>query len=254
MDNINIMVLDDDRVSQIYLGELINSILPQAHICKVDSGEKALDILKEKTFHYIFSDIMMPALSGTSLFVQLKKAAMPMPGCKLIAVSSITDSEKVNQIVGGGIEAVLCKPVEKQTLLKLFKGESSMDKGQKKNLCPPDTILNIGLIVNLYNGNRSKISSILKMYAENLPEQFHKLKRNVDSQSPELLHANVHSIKNSFSYLGHVKLMNLAKSIEDKLLTGKIDDSVRQNVHIILSHKELVISAINALIAYYEND
>lgn len=252
MDAINIMIIDDDRVSQIYLGELIDSILPKASVCKVDSGEHALKVLKEKSFQYVFSDILMPELSGSSLFLQLKNAVAHMNSCKIIAVSSISDSKKIESIVGEGIDAVLCKPVEIETLQRLFKGEMVLDSQFEIDANVPATCLDIYRIVKLYKNKHDKIASILRMYADNLPGQFQKLHDNLESNNASSLHAMVHSIKNSFSYLGHTPLTHLTKTLEDKLLNGTIDDGVKTDVSTVLAHKDLIINAVNKLINHYE--
>ena len=246
------MIIDDDRVSQIYLGELIDSILPEAYVCKVDSGKHALKVLKEKEFQFVFSDIMMPELSGSSLFFELKKAIADMNTCKIIAVSSISDSEKIESIIGDGINAVLHKPVEIETLQRLFKGELVLDSQFKIDSDAPSTCLDIYRIVKLYKNKNDKIVSILRMYADNLPDQFQKLRDNLENSNVSSLHAIVHSIKNSFSYLGHARLTHLTKNLEDKLLNGNIEDSVINDVSTVLAHEDLIMSAVYKLINYYE--
>ena len=37
--DIKILIIDDDRVSQIYLHELIETLLDKPYVIKVDSGE-----------------------------------------------------------------------------------------------------------------------------------------------------------------------------------------------------------------------
>lgn len=251
MTNINILVVDDDRVSQIYLSELIDSVLSNAHVCKVDTGTHALQLMKDNDFEYIFSDILMPGLSGNLLFIELMHAIADKPNCEIVAVSGIANEKSKAEINQIGVKYVLDKPVARDTLVELF-GDLAMQK-ETVDVSIPETCLFPERIIGLYKEKYAKISEILQLYKLTLPDQILKLKNQFENQQAELLVSSAHSVKNSYSYLGHERLRYIAKEIEDGLTSGKTIGEMKPNIAEICNSQNEVMKALETLIDYYEN-
>ncbi|WP_462280574.1 response regulator [Salinivirga cyanobacteriivorans] len=211
----NILIIDDDRVSQIYLGELIGTLLPGASIVKADSGEKALDLINRTDFDFVFSDIRMPGLSGESLFEELVKATKKCENCRIYAISGISEQDTLN-IRNAGAVAVLRKPVEKFRLEELFFGNVRSESEKNKfSAANKESLIDPQKIIKLYEYNYDKVAQILKLYQQTLPDQMNRLQIEWDARNYEEVRNLGHSLKNSFTYLGADMLKDKAHSLEE---------------------------------------
>ncbi len=248
----NILIIDDDRVSQIYLGELISTVLPQSHVAKADSGEKALELIKNTKFDYIFSDIRMPGLSGETLFEQITKISRKCGNCQIYAISgaSVNDSPNIKK---AGAIAVLQKPVDKYLLEKLFYGniKDNLDEKQSKQNNSQD-IVNPQKIIHLYEQDYSKVAHILKLYNQTLPSQMTSLLDAWKIRNYEEVRSLGHSLKNSFTYLGADKLKEKAHSLEN-ITEGRTEEKhIDSIVYDISTAARDIKNTIAELIDRYE--
>jgi YesN/AraC family two-component response regulator len=246
----NILIIDDDRVSQIYLSELIGMTIENASIAKADSGEKALELLKKQSFHFIFSDILMPGLSEEKLFCELKDSARFSPTTKIIAISGIDDISQIKKMAPGAT-LVLKKPIERDVLRDVLLGEGLPIKTTNEN--HTDTVvLDLNLIVKLYQNKPEKLVSLLNLYKNSLPKQYKGLKSAFETQNGELLRNNAHSLKNSFAYLGATDLRSKALYIEDNAQLKGNPEKLKNHIDKVLASESVVLAKIEELINNYE--
>lgn len=251
MDNTtNILIIDDDRVSQIYLEELIRRLMPSASVFTADSGSKALDLIAHRRFHYIFSDIVMPGLSGDLLFKELKSAVANCPDCRIIAISgySNTENEKIKQ---AGASRVLSKPVHQALLAEILNLESEQEFTEKEG-ASVTTYLNPHFIKKLYKNQPEKLVRVLKLYQQALPGQFEQLQSAWKAGKKDELRNQAHTLKNSFNYLGLEKLKELAIQIEDHAEHTARQQEIAEAVSIIYSEKQKIQDELVELIKHYE--
>lgn len=249
----NILIIDDDRVSQIYLGELIETVLPDAQVVKADSGEQALELIKNNSFEYVFSDILMPGLSGETLFEELVKASERCSSCHIYAISGLNNPER-KKIEKAGATAVLHKPLDRYLLEKVFFGNIVSNENDQLIIEKDgnEDFIDPGKIVNLYEGDFLKVAQILKLYQQTLPEQLESLGRHWKSKNYEEVRNLGHSLKNSFNYLGSEALKEKAYSLEE-IVEGKTEEQyINQIVHDIVNAKKSIEDKLIELIDKYE--
>ena len=114
----DILVVDDDR---IVLG-LVKRILERegfvAHC--VESGEEALEQIKEKTFSLMITDLNMPGLDGLELARKGLEIAPQMP---IIMDTGRISPKIIRQANEIGIAKVLAKPFLLKELLQTMRIE-----------------------------------------------------------------------------------------------------------------------------------
>jgi YesN/AraC family two-component response regulator len=247
---LSILIIDDDRVSQIYLGELIDLIIENVHVVKADGGEKAIELLKKQSFHFIFSDILMPGLSEEKLFCELKDAVKQSPTTKIIAVSGIEDIEEIKKLAPGA-SMVLKKPIDRDVLKKIL-----LEEGVKvKDVDSEDSetiVMDLNLLVKLYQNKPDKLLNLLNLYRNTLPKQFSALKNAFNEENSDLVKTNAHSLKNSFAYLGAASLRTKALYVEENAKNNNNPARLQANVNDIISSESMVINKIEELIRSYE--
>ncbi len=247
-----ILIIDDDRVSQIYLEELINQLVEDAHIVRADTGEQAIKMLKRHDFHFVFSDFLMPGISGEELMQELFALVETKSDCKLIAISGIANIQDKN-LEDLGVKHLLSKPVDGSVLKAiLFGDEKQFIKGAGEHKTQTEVLVHPDKILDLYKNKPDKIVNILKLYEQTLPDQFDQLKIAWEKKEMAALRNVAHSIKNSFSYLGVRQLKPFAKQIENEALDKDKIDSLGALVEKINNSKQEIHKELTDLIQKYE--
>lgn len=98
----NILVVDDDPLLLSLLIDTLSAIGYEA--TGTDSGRRALDILKTKSFDLMITDIRMPELDGLKLRDQVKRHWPEMP------VAFITGVVYPDIIAQASPDGILAKP------------------------------------------------------------------------------------------------------------------------------------------------
>lgn len=108
-DRNNILVVEDNELNQL----LIKEILTQrgANVCAVESGETALDLLREgpNKFDLVLMDIQLPQMNGYETTWQIRnKLGLKLPIVALTAQAIAGDREKC---LAAGMDSYIAKPV-----------------------------------------------------------------------------------------------------------------------------------------------
>jgi two-component system, probable response regulator PhcQ len=112
------ILLVDDEVSIV---RSLNRALRQAfpHSLLIDTcncGDEALEMLRERRFDVILSDLRMPGMGGMEL---LEKAAGVQPDCVRMILTGTSDFSTAQQAMNGfGVYRYLTKPWEIDDLVK----------------------------------------------------------------------------------------------------------------------------------------
>lgn len=111
-----ILVVDDDEAT----AQLISTFLRRSafEVVAATNPIDALEMLKEKRFGLVITDLMMPHVDGISLTAQIHA----LPGCAELPVILMTaygSDEVSDRGLRGGVALTLQKPVELERLLAL---------------------------------------------------------------------------------------------------------------------------------------
>ncbi len=124
----SILITEDDRVQR----EIIGDILSQSgyEITASESAEKTLEILKERTFELLLTDMRMPGLDGLEL---LRRAKRLRPEIEVVVMTAhATIRTAVTAMKEGAID-YLEKPFDKDTLLHVINRALERTSLQKEN-------------------------------------------------------------------------------------------------------------------------
>jgi len=114
-DGLNVLVVENDASSQA----LFNCILSDqgARVESVDSAESALEILNDKRFDLLISDIGLPGEDGYSLIRQVRKLANPNKKVAAVAVTAFARPEDSDRALQAGFQVHLAKPVAPEEMI-----------------------------------------------------------------------------------------------------------------------------------------
>lgn len=99
----NILIVDDEQVMR----EFLSDVLEDFEIEKASDGDEAIQILNDREFDLIITDMKMPRVSGEEV---VKYAREKHPQTKIIVISGYSSLSSVSNTLGYGVSAFLSKP------------------------------------------------------------------------------------------------------------------------------------------------
>jgi signal transduction histidine kinase/FixJ family two-component response regulator len=110
---LHILIADDDRVSAIVATRLLES---GGHtVDTATTGVEAVRAVRTRSFDLVFMDVQMPEMDGLTATAEIRRSVgsrLPIVGLSASAVG-----EERAAMLAAGMDAVLAKPVTKETLL-----------------------------------------------------------------------------------------------------------------------------------------
>ena len=94
-------------------------------VIEATDGYKAIDFIKEGTFDAILMDIRMPGIDGIETLKRIKQIK---PHSKIILMTAYALEDVVLEARKEGASAVLFKPIDVDTLVKLLTNSTAPDE------------------------------------------------------------------------------------------------------------------------------
>jgi CheY-like chemotaxis protein len=122
----NILVIEDDKLTLHSLKHVIESLGHKVIVA--ENAEEAMNKIVDGQFDVVFSDIMMPGISGLSLLTILRTVHL----CKtpIVAMSVLNDKPVVEAAFAAGANDFLVKPFTLESIaetLNKFDGNIHND-------------------------------------------------------------------------------------------------------------------------------
>ena len=112
MSSDKIILVADDQEG---IRTLIKEVLEEAYtVLEVESGTKALEIIKERPVDLVLLDIKMSGMSGLETLSLIKKVN---PNTPVLMITGFDDPDTLAQVMESGAVGCLSKPFEIQELL-----------------------------------------------------------------------------------------------------------------------------------------
>ena len=110
-----ILITDDHRMFAEGLKAMITVRKNFASTLIAGSGHEALQLLAEKPFDLLITDINMPGMSGVEL---TREAKIRFPGVKILVITMHDDQEVVNEILMSEAEGYILKNTSREEFYK----------------------------------------------------------------------------------------------------------------------------------------
>ena len=119
----NVLIVDDDNGIRFTLQGIIED--EGYSVRGAEDGYKAIELVKETAFHWVFMDIRMPGLNGVETYLEIKKIS---PESKVVMMTGFSVEALVKEALEEGVYAVLYKPLPVEQVLSLIKSSELSEK------------------------------------------------------------------------------------------------------------------------------
>lgn len=116
-----IMIVDDSRIAQLQLQEILSGTDYQVIAC-CQSGEEALDTYDKVNPDLVTMDIVMPGMDGLDAARLLLQAH---PDARILMVSSLAYDDTINEAKRIGAKGFVYKPFDHEQILQAMQDSFS---------------------------------------------------------------------------------------------------------------------------------
>jgi DNA-binding NtrC family response regulator len=115
----SILIVDDEEI----IRDLLAEVLEDYAVSLAADGREAIDILKERKFDLVITDLRMPNVPGEEV---VKYARETYPNIGVIVISAYSSLHTVSQSITNGACAFLSKPFSIKELMQTV--ETALDE------------------------------------------------------------------------------------------------------------------------------
>lgn len=114
-----LLVIDDNRVSRLLPGLILQSFSEHIKVLECERGSDALRLLESETVSHVLLDISMPDFDG----IQVARAISDLSqseSMRLIAYTADARAIHDDAVKSAGFDEVLLKPIKSEDLLRVL--------------------------------------------------------------------------------------------------------------------------------------
>jgi two-component system sensor histidine kinase/response regulator len=242
--DVRVLVAEDYPVNQkIVLMFLRNT---GYHVDLVDNGESAVSAYQQRAYDLILMDLEMPTLDGlqaAGLIRSMEKQTNSWIDSdrKRTPIIALTGHGFPREGLGSIFDDCVTKPLRREDLLfkvRRWIGKSPSpppDKAQRSSdeeastseLAAP---MNLEKVLDEFLGNQTVLKDVMRAFADQIHEQFERMRQALFQRDFEMLRAQAHAIKGGAANLTADRLTHLASRIESSAVqadAGSIADLLK---------------------------
>ena len=243
----DILVVDDTPMNLSVIKGLLKST--KMFVTTADSGEEALEKIKETDFNVVLLDHMMPGMDGIETLEKIRETHPDLPVYALTANAAAGEEFYTSK----GFNGYLAKPIDSATLestiLKHLPPEIVMQREDEEaeeelteipeNMLWINEVSEISVDDGLANsGGVTNYLFALRLFYDTIDDNISVISNSYEAGDIRLYTIKVHALKSSARIIGALELSRLAASLEE---AGKKDDKafIDQNTEKLISDYSL---------------
>jgi len=185
-DTGTVLVVEDDRNQR----EIVKTILVKEgyYVEDVDTGRKAVDLLKSGSFDVVLTDLRLPDMEGTEILKEVKSQNQP---CHVIIVTAFGSIPSAVEATRLGAFHYLEKPLEKDQLLLVVQNALGQVRLLKDNIMLKDQLQDKFQLDNIV-GDHGSMHELFKLVRKVAPTNSTVLIYGESGTGKELFAKSIH--------------------------------------------------------------
>ena len=114
MDTAQVLIVDDDPMLLQALSKTIALRMSMVDVQAVSSAREALNLLQERTYGAVVSDIKMPEMDGLTLLAQVQERHAEIP---VLLITGHSDHQLAIRALRGGAYDYILKPIDRDDFI-----------------------------------------------------------------------------------------------------------------------------------------
>ncbi len=219
ISTISILLVDDNKVNQ-FLGKKILKNLGINNVDVASDGATALEMLQNKKFEVLLTDVEMPGMNGYELTTAVRNSNNDIT---IIALTANATAEEKAYALKNGMNDYLSKPYSPNELLDVLQKHIKRENTffGVEDIHTNTSSNPVKGLYQLFNHNKSDVKNLLVLLKNQLPECMNLLKEGILSDNTEVIFNNAHKLKSTVKLFNDDPLFQCVSNITEYSRNGE---------------------------------
>ncbi len=227
LENLRILLVEDDIVNQMLFQRSFFKLATKITI--VESGTKAIDLLRNSDFDIVIMDLYLPDLDGCETAEVIRndlKLTIP-----IIAITASPIEEEKERCDTSGMSGYIRKPFTIDQLMEIISKLDPPLKSKNKNLSGDGITIDLTFLETIADNDKEYIDLIIKTFNQNMPQTIEKIKQYYIDGDKDNLAKTAHFAKSSLSVIQIQQMFQQALLIETETKKTQLpDENIKQAI------------------------
>ncbi|MBL6945612.1 MAG: response regulator [Rhodospirillales bacterium] len=235
-----VLVAEDSEINQKIIGRQLATL---GYACDMaNDGEEALEMLAQRAYGLLLTDINMPKLDGLELTARIRRdESAESQRLPVVAITGTLDDTEIERCLAAGMDQCLAKPINmdelKQVLVNKLPGDTCADKG---------SVIDDRALKDVFGDDEETFKEILEDFVEPSEGIVGEIMAAYVARDAGALGAAGHKLKSSSRSIGANALADLCAELEKTGKTGDWD-GIERNIPSLEDTMTAVIDYVRAL-------
>lgn len=221
---VNILLVEDQRLNQIVASDLLKKWSEHLNIEIANNGKEAIEMVVEKGsfYHLILMDLSMPVMDGfqATRFIR-EQLSEPVCNIPVIAMTAHAYNTNAQRCYEAGMNEFITKPIKPELLYKSIGKVLGLSERQtnlqEQNTTDKTSGLNLDYLRSLAGNDNEILIVMIETLIDELPDELETLINSKKTGDWEVLKRTAHKFKSTCAYMGMEDMVEIARNIENLL-------------------------------------
>lgn len=218
-EGLKLLVVDDHPINRKIVMGMMKKV--GAEVIEADSGEDAIQKVKDYSFDLVLMDVHMPGIGGLEATRRLRKSEdKGTRSLPIIAVTASILQKDVEDCKQAGMDDFIAKPytysemVEKISSLVQNKLEYKTTYSKLEEFETNKKVIDLSSLREMTGSDPDMIKEMIQIYLDKTPALFDQLTDELETGNIKEACKIAHTLKPTFSYVGVKPALDLSLKIE----------------------------------------
>ena len=221
LESYSILVAEDDVVNQKVISTMFKSL--GIHVDIASNGQEAVELFDANHYDFIFMDMQMPVMDGTTATVKIRSIEKEGDYTKtpIFALTANALKEHKNLCLESGMDGYLSKPITQAKLVSIIQDQKAKSKtivecefNESENMPEGLKSVNEYKLRDIVGDDKDAQKEFLGIYLDSAYEVIKLLKDALEASDEEAWKRAAHRLKGSSANLGMEEMVFICKQAE----------------------------------------
>ncbi|HAX02352.1 MAG: hypothetical protein A3K26_04980 [Tenericutes bacterium RIFOXYA12_FULL_35_10] len=205
------LIVDDNRLNRVALESILKKLGIQSVL--VESGQSAIDYMKEHTVDLILMDIQMPHMDGLEATRRIRSLGQSCQSVPIVAVTANAYFNDYDLLKATQINDVIFKPIQIESLGQMLRKYMSTEE----TIHIPDEITRFDKndFLKRFEGSYDIAKEVIDTFQVECPKDLEQIRKSIETHDSEQIIKAAHYYKGSCAYLSGKRLVWLLNQMMD---------------------------------------
>lgn len=205
------LIVDDNRLNRVALESILKKLGIQSVL--VESGQRAIEYMKDHTVDLILMDIQMPHMDGLEATRRIRSLGQSCQTVPIVAVTANAYFNDYDLLKATQINDVIFKPIQIESLGQILRKYMSSEE----IIHIPDEIpcFDKNDFLKRFEGSFDIAKEVIETFQVECPKDLELIRKSIETNDSEQIIKAAHYYKGSCSYLSGKRLVWLLNQMMD---------------------------------------